>query len=75
MDDPTATATVTVTAQPDNPYDRNALEVKVNEKAVGFIARKDQTRAVPYLQHGTAKASILDWGVGHEGNLYVIIGL
>lgn len=46
------TLTAIVERERDNPHDPNAIHVCLDGRTVGYIARKDQYKVLPYLERG-----------------------
>ena len=72
-ENPDTELAIKLVPDPDNPYDPLAIQVMVNEKPIGFIAKinqKDLKRPVE-----ERKVVIFSWGYGGNYNEFVYCNL
>lgn len=75
--------TATLTPEPNNPYDKNAIAVYVSKKQVGYLRREDAQTFAEFLRHhdagsATCSARIVggwDRGDEDEGHFGVKLSL
>lgn len=57
---------ISIFAEPENPFDKNAIKVEINNKPVGYIPRKDQC-FFDFTKYEKLNGRIESWGL-HKGD-------
>jgi len=66
---------VIVFPEPENPYDKNAIKVEINNSSVGYIPKKEQYHfeRFDFSKCKKLQANVISWGVGKDESVFLNI--